>query len=64
MSPGRTLRLLWVGWRFHLANLTQSGFFVLVSAVQPVIFATIAFYMWRSGQRVGGRCSRWLSGPG
>ncbi|MFL6041035.1 MAG: ABC transporter permease [Gaiellales bacterium] len=53
MSPGRTLRLLWVGWRFHLANLTQSGFFVLVSAVQPVIFATIAFYMWRSGQREG-----------
>ena len=53
MSAGRTLRLLWVGWRFHLANLTQSGFFVLVSAVQPVIFATIAFYMWRSGQRDG-----------
>jgi ABC-2 type transport system permease protein len=53
MSPSAVVRLLWVGWRFHLSNLTRSGFFLLISALQPVIFATIAFYMWRSGQREG-----------
>jgi ABC-2 type transport system permease protein len=53
VSPRAALRLLWVGWRFHIANLTRSGFFVLTSAIQPIVFATIAFYMWRSGQRQG-----------
>ena len=39
------LRLFAVGWLFHLKGLTQSGFFVLIAAVQPVIFASIAFFM-------------------
>ena len=46
-------RLFWIGWLFHLKNLTRSGFFVLVSVVQPVIFATIAFFMFRDGSRPG-----------
>jgi ABC-2 type transport system permease protein len=53
VSASNAVRLLWVGWRFHLSNLMRSGFFVLISAIQPVIFASIAFYMWRSGQREG-----------
>jgi ABC-2 type transport system permease protein len=43
------LRLFAVGWLFHLKGLTQSGFFVLIAVLQPVIFASIAFFMVQSG---------------
>jgi ABC-2 type transport system permease protein len=48
-----TLRLLWIGWLFNLKNLSQSSFFVLVTTGSPVIFATIAFFMFEAGQRPG-----------
>jgi ABC-type polysaccharide/polyol phosphate export permease len=47
------LRLYYAGWLFHLKNLTNSFFFVLISIVQPVIFASIAFFMFESGSRSG-----------
>ncbi|MGH3103799.1 MAG: ABC transporter permease [Gaiellaceae bacterium] len=47
------VRLFWIGWRFHLKSLTLSGFFLLISVLQPIIFATIAFYMYRAGAREG-----------
>lgn len=46
---GVSLRLLWVGWRFHLENLSRSAFYVLVSILQPVIFSSVAFFMARAG---------------
>jgi ABC-2 type transport system permease protein len=46
-----SLRLFWLTWRFNLKLLTTSSFFVLVSVFEPLIFATIAFYMWRAGDR-------------
>ena len=46
-------RLFWVGWLFHLKSLTNSLFFVLISVVQPLIFASIAFFMVESGTRTG-----------
>ncbi|HWG56995.1 MAG TPA: ABC transporter permease [Gaiellaceae bacterium] len=49
-----TLRLFLVGWLFHVKNLTNSLFFVLITVLQPVIFATIAFFMFRTGDRPGG----------
>ena len=30
-----------MGWLFHMKTLTNSLFFVLVSVLQPVIFASI-----------------------
>jgi ABC-2 type transport system permease protein len=48
-----TLRLFWVGWKFHLKSLTLSGFFLLISVLQPIIFASIAFFMWEAGARPG-----------
>src|SRR5215210_218712 len=48
------LRVLWIGWLFNLKNLTNSLFFVLISVVQPIIFASIAFFMFRTGERAGG----------
>ena len=46
-------RLFWVGWLFHLKTLTYSLFFILVSLIQPVIFASIAFFMVENGNREG-----------
>jgi ABC-2 type transport system permease protein len=47
------LRLFYAGWAFHLKNLTNSTFFLLIAVLQPVIFASIAFFMFRSGTREG-----------
>jgi len=47
------LRQIWTGFAMNLKMLGTSGFFLLTSVLQPVIFATIAFYMFRSGHRSG-----------
>jgi ABC-2 type transport system permease protein len=47
------LRLIAVGWIFNLKSLRQSAFFVFTAILQPVIFATIAVYMFRAGERQG-----------
>jgi ABC-type polysaccharide/polyol phosphate export permease len=49
----RTLRLIRAGFLANLKMVTTSGFFQLTAVLQPVIFATIAFYMFRSGGRSG-----------
>ncbi|MGI8774635.1 MAG: ABC transporter permease [Actinomycetota bacterium] len=51
--PRAMFRLIARGWLFTLKTLTHSGFFILVSLIQPVIFATIAFFMFQAGQRPG-----------
>ena len=49
-------RLFWIGWLFHVKGLTNSLFFLLVSVMQPIIFASIAFFMFeRASARA--RCS-------
>jgi len=47
------LRQIWTGFAMNLKMLGTSGFFLLTSVLQPVIFATIAFYMFKSGGRSG-----------
>jgi ABC-2 type transport system permease protein len=49
----RVLRLIRAGFVVNAKMLATSSFFMLVAVVQPVIFATIAFYMFRSGGRPG-----------
>ena len=46
-------RLFWTSWVFNLKALTASVFFVLISTIQPVIFASIAFFMHEAGAREG-----------
>src|SRR5258708_12461694 len=41
------------GFVMNLKMLVTSSFFLLASTVQPVIFATIAYYMFKSGGRSG-----------
>jgi ABC-2 type transport system permease protein len=45
------MRILLRGLVFHLKSLSQSSFFILVTLIEPVIFASIAFYMFRAGGR-------------
>ncbi len=45
----RTLRRVAVGWRFELVNLMRSALFIVTSVFQPVIFASIAFFLDRAG---------------
>lgn len=47
------LRVIRSGFVMNLKMLGTSSFFLLTSTVQPVIFATIAYYMFASGGRPG-----------
>ena len=46
-------RIVWMGLRFRVREFTVSLWFILMSLIQPVIFATIAFYMFEAGGRPG-----------
>ena len=48
-----TVRLLYSGFVMNVKMLTVSAWFLLMAVIQPVIFATIAFYMFRAGGRPG-----------
>jgi ABC-2 type transport system permease protein len=47
----RRLRLVGRGWLVHTRHLSASSFFVLMSSVQPIVFATLAFFLFRAGDR-------------
>ncbi len=49
----RLARMLFLGWLFQLKNLTVSGLFVFTSLIEPLIIATLAFYMFKAGGRPG-----------
>lgn len=46
-------RVILANWLFSMKSLTKSSFFVLVTVLQPLIFSTIAFFMFKSGGRPG-----------
>src|SRR6185437_16145137 len=52
---GRMNSLLVVagGFRMNLKMVATSAWFLLMAVIQPIIFATIAYYMFRSGGRSG-----------
>jgi len=45
----RALRLLGLGWLFHVKMLSQSAFDGLLGVLWPLFFATVAFLMFRAG---------------
>ena len=57
------LRVVRAGFVMNLKMLATSSFFLVTSTLQPVIFATIAFYMFRAGGQAE-RCSTPRSAPG
>ena len=55
MSAGRTLRLIgYVTW-FNVRMLLVSEFFVLLTFISPLIFATLAFFLFRLGHGGSGQ---------
>jgi ABC-2 type transport system permease protein len=49
--PVRWLRLFGRGWLMHSKHLASSGFFVLMTSVQPLVFASLAFLLFGAGRR-------------
>lgn len=47
------MRVVSTGWVVSMKAFTQSSFFVLVSILQPVIFASIAFFLVEAGGQGG-----------
>jgi ABC-2 type transport system permease protein len=45
----RSLRLLGIGWLFHVKMLARSSFDGLLGILYPLFFATVAFFMFRAG---------------
>jgi ABC-type polysaccharide/polyol phosphate export permease len=46
-------RIVWMGLVFRIREFAVSLWFLLISVLQPVIFATIAFYLFEAGGRPG-----------
>jgi ABC-2 type transport system permease protein len=46
-------RIVWKGLLFLTKRNSTSGWFLMLVLFQPLIFATIAFYMFKSGGRTG-----------
>jgi len=55
MTPGRTLRLIWFVTWFNVRILLASEFFILTTFIAPLIFATLAFFLFRSGGGTAGQ---------
>jgi ABC-2 type transport system permease protein len=46
-------RVVWAGFVFNMKHLSANAFFVMTAVIQPVIFATIAFFLFQAGAREG-----------
>jgi ABC-2 type transport system permease protein len=56
MADGlRTLRLVWFVTWFNVRMLLTSEFFILTTFLTPLIFATLAFFLFKSGGHQGGQ---------
>jgi ABC-type polysaccharide/polyol phosphate export permease len=49
----KTLKLIYTGFWMNMKILGTSAWFLLMAVIQPIIFATIAYYMFKSGGRSG-----------
>jgi ABC-type polysaccharide/polyol phosphate export permease len=54
MSTARTLRLIWFVTWFNVRMLLVSEFFVLNAFIAPLIFATLGFFLFKSGGGTAG----------
>lgn len=47
----KVARLVWVGLVFRVKELTRSGLFVFTSIIEPLIFATLTYYLFNAGSK-------------
>ena len=59
MSTLRGLRLIWFVTWFNVRMLLTSEFFILTTFLTPLIFATLAFFLFQAGGGTGRPCSTW-----
>jgi ABC-2 type transport system permease protein len=45
----RLVRIFWLGFRIHFKELSVSPFQIMTAAVWPLVFATLAYLMFRAG---------------
>jgi len=50
VSPASRARLVVRGWVVHVKHLFASSMFILISSISPIVFVTIAFYLFRAGR--------------
>jgi ABC-2 type transport system permease protein len=48
-----TLRLIAITWWFQLKQSTKAGIFVFTAIIEPLIFATLAYYLFKAGNQPG-----------
>jgi ABC-2 type transport system permease protein len=49
----RVTRLIAVTWWFQLKQSTRAGIFVFTAIIEPLIFATLAYYLFKAGREPG-----------
>jgi ABC-2 type transport system permease protein len=54
-SALRATRLIWFVTWFNVKMLLTSEFFILLTFISPIIFGTIAFFLWRVGGQTEGQ---------
>ena len=55
MTLARTVRLVWFVTWFNVRMLLASEFFILTTFISPLIFATLAFFLFQSGGGTAGQ---------
>jgi len=55
MSTTRSVRLIWFVTWFNVRMLLASEFFILLTFISPLIFATLAFFLFKSGGGTAGQ---------
>ena len=55
MSASRVIRLVWFVTWFNVRMLLASEFFILTTFISPLIFATLAFFLFESGGGAAGQ---------
>jgi ABC-2 type transport system permease protein len=48
-----TLRLIAITWWFQMKQSTKAGIFVFTAIIEPLIFATLAYYLFKAGNQPG-----------
>lgn len=48
-----TLRLVAITWWFQIKQSTKAGIFVFTAIIEPLIFATLAYYLFKAGREPG-----------
>ena len=51
MSVPALLRFVRVGFVFRMKEMTRSGLFVFTSVIEPLIFATLTYYLFNAGSK-------------